>query len=348
MKKFKKIILSFLLILIILFAINYFLNSFNQSKRLNLEKEQQEFYNSQELEEEIESIIQKGIDFLYDSQLEYGEFKSYYCFDSNLSNCYFDSSPFITTFVLYSIKDISNPKVNEIREKAIDFLLKEQKNGSWSYWTTSNNKTLVSDLDDTSCVSFILRQNNITFKENIYLIKNNKNTEGLYYTWINPPFENDLDCVVNTNVLLYLQENDSVVCKYLNDAIKNNKECSIYYPSRLSFYYMVSRAYSNNITCLSKSKQKIIKEIIHSQKEDGSVGNILETSLALNTLINFDYKGKGIDKIINYLILNFDDAINSKNLFYSYEINSAYFYSEDLTLSIYLEGLNNYYSSYLN
>jgi len=111
---------------------------------------------------------------------------------------------------------------------------------------------------------------------------------------------------------------------------------------------MVSRAYSNNITCLSKSKQKIIKEIIHSQKEDGSVGNILETSLALNTLINFDYKGKGIDKIINYLILNFDDAINSKNLFYSYEINSAYFYSEDLTLSIYLEGLNNYYSSYLN
>ncbi len=312
----------------------------------NLEKKENP--NKLELKEKIDSILKEGIDFLYNSQLEDGEFKSYYCFDKQLNNCYFDSSPFVTTFILYSIKDISNSKISEINKIALKFLLEEQKDGLWSYWTSKNNKTLVSDLDDTSCTSFILRYYNQSFYENIEIINQNKDENNLYYTWINPSFENDIDCVVNVNILLYLQNNDPIICDYLNNAIINNKNCSIYYPSKFSFYYMISRAYNNNIICFEDSKEKIIKEIINSQRKDGSVGDLLETSLALNTLINFNYKGYEIDKIVDYLILNFERVFSSKNLFYSYEKNSAYFYSNDLTLSVYLEGLNKYYKIYLN
>ncbi|MDD4563542.1 MAG: hypothetical protein PHF09_01535 [Candidatus Nanoarchaeia archaeon] len=337
MNKLKKIILISLLIFIILYSINYFLSSTNQSKELNLEKEIS-------FNQKLNNSIKLGIDFLHNTQLENGEFKTESCFEKKMINCYYDSSPFVTTFVLYSINEINNPKVQEIKEKALNFLLNEQENGLWSYWTKKNENKLYFDLDDTSCSSFILKQNNISFQENIPLIKNNKNNESLYYTWIDPiRFENDIDCAVNVNVLLYLQENDPAVCSYINNAINNDKTCSVYYPDKLTLYYLVSRAYKNNITCLNQTKEKIISEILSNYKQKKTFENSLQTALIINTLMNFGYNDKKIlETLIGDLIKNQNKNGSWKKSSFYIQPQSINYGSEELTTAISIEALNNY------
>ncbi len=337
MNKIKKIIVYLLLIFIIVFSINYLLNSLNQSKKLNLEKEIS-------FNQELNHSINLGIDFLYNAQLKDGEFSTYSCSEKEMINCYYDSSPFVTTFVLYSINEINNSKTIEIKEKALNFLLNEQENGLWSYWTKKNENKLYYDLDDTSCSSFILKQNNIIFQDNIPLIKNNKNNESLYYTWIDPiRFENDIDCAVNVNILLYLQENDFHVCSYINNAIKNNENCSIYYPDKFALYYLVSRAYANNITCLNQTKEKIISEILSKYKQNKNFENSLQTALIINTLMNFGYNDKKIlEPIIDDLIKNQNkNGSWNKSSFYI-QPESIHYGSEELTTAISIEALNNY------
>ncbi len=343
MNKLKKIILISLLIFIILYSINYFLSSTNQSKELNLEKEIS-------FNQELNNSINLGIDFLYNAQLKDGEFSTYSCSEKEMINCYYDSSLFVTTFVLYSINEINNPKTKEIKEKALNFLLNEQIDGVWNYFTKKSNYKLPFDLDDTSCSSFILKQNNVIFKENIPLIKNNKNNESLYYTWIDPiRFENDIDCAVNVNVLLYLQENDPNICSYINNAINNNENCSIYYPDKFALYYLISRAYKNNITCLNQTKEKIIFEILLKYKQNKTFESSLQTAFIINTLLNFEYSDK---KILEFLISNLIQNQNkngswNKSSFYT-SLSKRDYGSEELTTSISIEALNNFQIINLN
>lgn len=188
--------------------------------------------------------------------------------------------------------------------KAIDFLLSEQKAGGiWSYYTSRDMKVLNPDIDDTAKVSFILKINNRDFEDNLDLISNNRNEEGLYFTWINVDDKvNDIDCVVNTNVLLYLGRNIPEVCSFVNNAVILEKTCSLYYPNELVLFYSVSTAYKNNITCFEESKEKIIDSVLSLQKHDGSFGSDLNTTLALNTLLNFDYEGEEAESAASYLL----------------------------------------------
>lgn len=160
--------------------------------------------------------------------------------------------------------------------------------------------------------------NGVSFDNNLQLILNNRNKDGLFLTWIIDEKDKDIqdipwaikrkinkegaDCVVSANILLYLGKNDPSVCSYINQAIKSNKPRSIYYPSKLALFYMVSRAFQNNITCFEKSKDIIIKSTLSFQKKNGSFGNNLYTALALNTLFNFNYYGNEVDLGINKLI----------------------------------------------
>jgi hypothetical protein len=326
----KKIIL-----LITIILINGCFNNTIENKQFNIEN-----LSSPHL---INESINNGINFLYKSQLEYGEFKTYACKDKKMTNCYFDSSPFITTFVLYSIKNIQNNKVKIMTNNSIKFLLSEVETGGiWKYWTSRNLKQINPDLDNITTISHTLMSNQIEFENNINIIQNNKNREGLFLTWLNMSLEdNDIDCIVNTNTLLYLNENNPKICNYINNAIKNNEKCSIYYPDELSLYYTVSRAFINNISCLNKNKNRIINRILSKKKDNGSFGNSLQTAFAINTLINYDYTGTEINQGIEYLI-----KTQKKNGSWPKEtffIDSENFYgSEELTTSISIEALNKY------
>jgi hypothetical protein len=290
----------------------------------------------------INGSINKGIDYLYSNQMANGEFQTDSCTDDRMEKCVFDSSPFVTSFVLYSIKGSENKKVKEMSSRAIEFLLYEEGNGGvWKYWTKQNGKYIDPDVDDTATISFILKKNNESFTGNLQVLESNKNDEGLYLTWIRRPGEkNDLDCVVNANVLLYTGKNDPSVCSYINREIKANEPCSQYYPDRMVLYYVVSRAYENNITCFEESKKTLIQSVLALQK-DGSFGSDMDDALALNTLLNLGYAGSALDSGAETLI-NDQRADGSWPRAEFYLGGSAYYGSDSLTTALAVEALEKY------
>ncbi|MDI6591479.1 MAG: hypothetical protein QME61_00850 [Patescibacteria group bacterium] len=304
----------------------------------------------------IENSINRAVDFLYQNQLPWGEFKTLACWNPFMWGSYFDSSPFITSFVLYSLKDLEQKKVKIMTEKAISFLLEEQeKGGLWRFWTSRNKKRVPPDLDDISTISFVLKLNQVSFDNNLQLILNNRNKDNLFLTFIInkeekyhfsqliDKFKDYIDCVVNANVLLYLGQNDPWVSSFINQAIRLDQPCSIYYPKKLALFYMVSRAFKNNVTSLGENKELIIKSTLSYQKENGSFGSDLDTALALNTLFNFDYSGKEIDLGINYLLKR-QSANGSwkKSFLFLGPFPWRYYGSEELTTALVIEAMKNY------
>jgi len=101
--------------------------------------------------------------------------------------------------------------VNKIRRFLIDEIIYP---GIWSYLSSQDSSTIIPDIDDTCCASFILKDSHpwISKGKNIPLILNNRNKDGLFYTWINlfPQAKdmNDVDSVVNANLLFYLGERE--------------------------------------------------------------------------------------------------------------------------------------------
>ncbi len=283
-------------------------------------------YPKRPAHERLKTSISKALDFLYTNQLPYGEFKT--CASTNpqmQGSCRFDSSLFITSFVLYSISFVDDQKANEMTKKALNFFLEEMEGpGVWRYWTSRNHKKIDPDLDDTACVSYALKANNVPFKSNLETILANRNEAGIFYTWLIDSKEaNDIDCVVNADVLLYLGENENTkaACDYLNNIILNGKEdnCGKYCisPDNFSFYYVFSRAYFNGVFCLAKSRDSIIDRIIPLQRSDGSFGSVLSTALAACTLLNLKYDGEQLTKAIEYIINSqAEDGSWQKQAFY--------------------------------
>jgi hypothetical protein len=319
---------------------------------------------------QLNTAIFKGIDFLAKNQLNYGEFQSYMSPSEDINeNCrpFLGSSPYITTFILYSLSFVDSPQIHQITEKALDFLQKEAiAPGIWSFFTTNrrlfyaNGKLvkgqggIVPDLDDTSCVSFALKQHGIAFADNREIILHNRNEEGLFYTWLleerwrknekgfTIPSQNDICCGVNANVLLYLGENENTqaVCHYLNEIILSDREdgCRVYFPDRLVIYYLISRAYFNGITSLKLCRDSITSKILSLHKNNGSFGDVLSTALAVCTLLNFEVAGLSSDRAVEFLLARQkENGSWSKSRFF---ISTASHYgSEELTTAICLEAL---------
>jgi hypothetical protein len=303
--------------------------------------------------EGIKNSITKAIDFLYENQLDYGEFKTFACSDNMLTkNCYFDSSSFVTTFVVYSIKDVRDKKVEIMTNKTINFLLSEQESGGiWRFWTSRNTKDIDPDFDDISVVSATLTIFNRSFDENIKLFDSYKNEDGVVQTWLRDTEDNEIDCEVNANILFYFGSRNienGEICEFINKQIlQENYSCCIYCENKifgknyLPLFYLVSRAYKHGNLCLNESKEHILHETLNLQRIDGSFGSDLDTALALNTLLNFNYHGNGIDWGINALLQ--DQLDNGSWRRYNIFLGSAPYYgSEELTTALAVEALQKY------
>ena len=326
--------------------------------------------------EQLEYSVSKAIDFLYHSQLPYGEFRTYASSEESLEKTFsFDSSPFVTSLVLYSISFIDNVRVREMTSKALDFLLDEvEGSGLWSYWSSRNSrhKLLPPDLDDTCCISHILMQNHRLLPSNTEIILANRNRDGQFYTWLVPrptlgskfaeeinrvlkpaallPLLlsgsiDDVDGVVNANVLFYLGENENTkkTIDYLVDIVLNETEgnCSRFYIDRHSFYYMLSRAYFNGVLSLAKTKDSVISRIIPMQDNDGAFGNELLTALAACSSLNFGSRISLLSKAIRYLIRTQkkDGSWRRLPMFLG---PAPYYGSEELTTAFCVEALGRY------
>ncbi|MEH2003237.1 MAG: tetratricopeptide repeat protein [Nostoc sp.] len=328
-----------------------------------------------------EISIVKAIEFLEDNQLDDGEFPAEfdqkYENPENREDWNFDSTPFVTSLILYSLHFLrSERKVQEIQDKGIKFLLNEMKvGGLWKYWSAKNEKhtTIPPDLDDICCISYILKMNNIPVPNNIGIILDNRNQERIFYTWVLPRSmksvalhlmtfgkaishsdeiwkltdRDDICSVVNANVLLYLGENRKTrkTIEYLSDIVlrDSEEEHLSFYDHKLSLYYMLSRAYFNGVTSLGVVKIPIVTKILNLQQTDGSFGDELLTALATCALLNFNHVVPSLEKAIAFL---FDtqqvDGSWQRIPMYGGQLDQRLFGSAALTTGFCVEALARY------
>jgi hypothetical protein len=256
-------------------------------------------YIAMSASEQCAPSVQRGLRFLHDNQLPYGEFRTYASPSIDMRRTFFDSSIFTTTFVLYSIERIDRPCVTTIRNKAISFLAEEMRGpGLFQYFTSKNVRSIDVDLDDTACASVALQGSHpfIMRGHNVRHFTKNRNEAGLFYTWVGGGARaNDVDSVVNANVVLYLGDSDETkgACQYLIDTIKSSHESDSYhyYLDNMTLYYAVSRAYAHGTRSLSGAREAVVEKVLQSSKDDGSFGNELATACAVCSLANFEYDG---------------------------------------------------------
>lgn len=312
-------------------------------------------------QEEIRSAIEKGIVFLYQAQLPSGEFRTS-CVIEGSPSCAILPSPFITSFVLYSLRDITDNRVDAIRERAIRFIYNLQENGGiWRFTDPKLSKTLPPDVDDTSVVSFALKDANVPFQDNTEAILHNRDTAGIFKTWFVDDSDKDMyakyakeqnDCVVNANTALYLSRMDankqeviSPLCSYINDAIAAGDNCSVYYPSQLTLYYTSARAYENGITCLADEKAVIINNILKTfDKENNTFGSDLDNAFALNSLLIFGYHGEEVEKGIAHLLKeqSRDGSWKEDVFFTGFKGGGRKKFAREFTTALMIEALKRY------
>ena len=222
----------------------------------------------------IDLSIDKGINFLYKKQTDDGNFIFLQCKNKNMEKCDRENSLGFM-WIIDPLHGIDDERIQTITNRALDFIQDKQlSEGLWQYLII-----LPPDIDTTSIAANTLKKFGRNISYNQTLIDENKNEAGLYYTWIvgedkeKTPWEkNDIDCVVNVNVLRNRHTNDRAICEYVNDAIQNKKQCSIYYEyddKKFSAYYFFSKAYLEGVTCLEESKNAIINYILSEKKPDG-------------------------------------------------------------------------------
>ena len=248
--------------------------------------------------ERLAPSVRRGLRFLHDYQLPYGEFRTYASPSIDMRVTAFDSSVFVTTFVLYSLARIDCPRRTTMTKKAISFLTEEMRGlGLFQYYTSKNANSIGFDLDDTACASVALQKSHplVAGGSNLEYFLESRNEAGLFYTWVDDTaLENDIDSVVNANVVFYLGDRAETrsACRYLIDTIESGRESDsyYYYLNDMTLYYAVSRAYAHGASSLAGAKKAIMEKILLRSEDDGSFGDELATACAVCSLVNFGYK----------------------------------------------------------
>lgn len=153
----------------------------------------------------IDASIAKGIDYLYENQLNSGEFRSYFSNNEKMeeytvpNNGWYvqDANVFPSILIGSSLLFFEDDsKADIILSKITSFLLSQIKTGSiWNHYTSNHHLFHLCpfDIDDTACASALLRDRNITFPSNIDVILSNRNRKKLFYTWFTLRFKLNLN-----------------------------------------------------------------------------------------------------------------------------------------------------------
>lgn len=301
----------------------------------------------------LRSAIGRGAGFLETSQMKHGEFRTYASPDSTLTRLRrFDSSPFVTSFVVYSLGYVRETRVKEMTDRALSFLAAEMdRGGIWRYWSSLNTRSIDPDLDDTACISFLLRRHRMPVPANHEVFFRNTDSRGRFKTWLRKAGSstpNDVDCVVNANVLLYLGSNARTqpACAWVNDVIARGREAAstVYYVHDTAFYYMVSRAFLHGATCLGASKDTVLSRLGPMQANDGAMGDELATGFGICTRLNLGVApDSAMDAAARYLLrMQRSDGSWPISAFYVAREDGVWWGSEELTTAICLEALSRY------
>ena len=332
---------------------------------------------------DLDQAIAQGIDFLHAAQLPSGTFQIY-CSPHPLleEECRPDYSTFQTAQISYCIDFMKSEKVEEMLRKAIVFLVNSMQDGCvWRYTCPPNPDYLAPDVDDTSIISLLLKRHGVSFPDNTGVILGNRNSRGLFYTWILPRLRwttemsywrvalrqllkcrrlywfysvteckpSDVDLVVNANVLFYLGERPETapVIRRLIQIIEEQAEekCDKYYANRFNFYYFLSRNHAAGLRVFDEVGSTIVERIKFYARPDGMIGHhILHTAQAACALMDWKDRSPILDNAIQ-AILRAQDADGSWKrcpFYYSGPSQKLAWGSEELTTGFCLEALARY------
>jgi hypothetical protein len=135
------------------------------------------------------AAIDRAVAFLRRQQLPHGEFVTLLAPDRKMSDPVFDSSPFVTSFVVYALTHLERAGVEDIARKALAFLRGEMEfGGVWRYWSSRQHKhdRLPPDLDDTSCISYCMRIMRCRVPSNRWAFRYARDGSGRFLTWLLP------------------------------------------------------------------------------------------------------------------------------------------------------------------
>jgi hypothetical protein len=142
---------------------------------------------------DLDRAIVRAVAFLRSRQLPHGEFATLVGADRTMANPAFDSSPFITSFVLYGLTHVDRAPVAEIVTRAASFLASQMEfGGVWRYWSSRQHKhcRLPPDLDDTACISYALTSAGVRLPKNDWAFLANRDSRGRFKTWLFPTSRN--------------------------------------------------------------------------------------------------------------------------------------------------------------
>ncbi len=131
--------------------------------------------------------IDRAVAFLERRQLPHGEFVTLLGADRAMTSPAFDSSPFVTAFVLYGLTHVGGDRVAPLVESAARFLISQMEfGGVWRYWTSRQHKhrRLPPDLDDTACISFALLRAGVRVPRNDWAFRGARDAAGRFKTWL--------------------------------------------------------------------------------------------------------------------------------------------------------------------
>ncbi|HEX8273771.1 MAG TPA: hypothetical protein VF615_14130 [Longimicrobiaceae bacterium] len=291
----------------------------------------------------LDAAVERALGWLHRVQLPSGEFRSYLSTDHSLErDRVFDSSPFPTALIAYSLGFAGGARAREMLGRAVEFFLAEMEPpGVWRYWTREHRhrSTIPADLDDLACVSYVLRREGASFPDNRELALAARNPAGLFYTWLAPRWPaprsraywrvalrhwrnparayyfwklnesglDDVDCVVNANVLLYLGEgpDTAAVAGYLADVFRSGGEacCDKWHLNPFTFQYVVSRCFAAGAAALGAVRDQAVARIAAAAGPDGRIGdNELDTALAACALLSWGCAPPELERAVGYLL----------------------------------------------
>lgn len=331
----------------------------------------------------IDEAITQGIDFLHAGQLPSGTFQIF-CSPHPLleQECKPDYSTFQTAQISYCLDFIQSEKAEEMLRKAIHFLANAMQDGCvWRYTCSPNPDYLAPDVDDTSCISSLLKRHGVSVPDNTGVLLGNRDSRGLFYTWILPRLTwtthmsywrvalrqllklrqlywfytvteckpSDVDLVVNANVLYYLGERPETepVIRRLVQIIEEQAEetCDRYYANRFNFYYFLSRNRAAGVRAFEAVGNTIIKRIKSCALPDGVIGShILHTAQAACALMDWNDRSTVLDGAIQAILRARNQSGEWKRcpFYYSGPSQKLAWGSEELTTGFCLEALSRY------
>jgi hypothetical protein len=266
--------------------------------------------------------------------------------------------------------------------KAIRFLVGAMQDGCvWRYTCSPNPDYLAPDVDDTSCISVLLRRHGVSVPDNTGVILGNRDSRGLFYAWILPRLRwtthmsywrvalrqlrklrqlhwfytvtecrpDDVDLVVNANVLHYLGERleTAPIIRHLIQAVEEQAEetCDKYYGNRFNFYYFLSRNYAAGVRAFEAVGDTIVARIKSYSHPNGGIGNhILDTALAACALMDWKDRSTTLDNAIQAILCARDSSGGWKRcpFYYSGPSKKLAWGSEEITTGFCLEALSRY------